>query len=70
MTNPKCPKCGGEMEQGFLVDHNYGTAEQPSWVEGPVERSFWTGVKTRGKERRQVVTNRCDICGYLESFAK
>jgi hypothetical protein len=70
MTNPKCPKCGSEMEQGFLVDHNYGTAEQPSWVEGPVERSFWTGVKTRGKERRHVVTHRCVGCGFLESYAK
>jgi tRNA(Ile2) C34 agmatinyltransferase TiaS len=70
MTNPKCPKCGSEMEQGFLVDHNYYTADQPEWVEGPVERSFWTGVKTRGKERRHVTTNRCVGCGYLESFAK
>jgi predicted RNA-binding Zn-ribbon protein involved in translation (DUF1610 family) len=70
MTNPRCPKCGSEMEKGFLVDRSYGTTEQPEWIEGPIERSFWTGVKTRGKERRQVVTNRCVSCGYLESFAK
>jgi len=44
--------------------------DQPEWVEGPVERSFWTGVKMRGKERRHVMTNRCVSCGYLESFAK
>ena len=66
----KCPKCSGEMEQGFLLDHNYGTAEASDWIEGPVERSFWTGVKTRGKERRNIATYRCVGCGYLESYAK
>jgi hypothetical protein len=34
MTTPKCPKCGSEMEQGFLVDHNYGTVDQPEWGGG------------------------------------
>ncbi len=66
----KCPKCRKEMERGFLLDQAYGTAKASDWIKGPVERSFWTGVKTRGKERRSVVTYRCVGCGYLESYAK
>lgn len=37
MADPTCPRCGGEMEAGFLVDHTYGTAAASEWVEGPVE---------------------------------
>ena len=69
MADPTCPKCRGEMEDGFLVDHTYGTAAASEWVEGPVEASFWTGVKLRGRERRRVSTWRCLRCGYLESYA-
>jgi predicted nucleic-acid-binding Zn-ribbon protein len=69
MPDPTCPKCRGEMEDGFLVDHTYGTAAASEWVEGPVEASFWTGVKLRGRERRRVNTWRCLRCGYLESYA-
>ena len=29
------------------------TAAASEWVEGPVEASFWTGVKLRGRERRR-----------------
>jgi hypothetical protein len=57
------------MEAGFLVDHTYGTAAASEWVEGPVEASFWTGVKLKGRERRRVNTWRCLRCGYLESYA-
>ena len=37
--------------------------------EGPPEKSFWTGTKTRGKKQVQVLTYRCSSCGYLESYA-
>jgi hypothetical protein len=69
MADPTCPKCRGEMEAGFLVDHTYATSAASEWVEGPVEASFWTGVKLRGRERRRVNTWRCVRCGYLESYA-
>jgi hypothetical protein len=63
------PKCGAEMEPGFVVDHTYGMAEASEWVEGPVERSFWTGVNLRNRERRRVETARHVRCGFLESYA-
>lgn len=70
MANLECPKCRGAMEPGFLVDHTYSTVTAAEWAEGPVERSFWTGVKLRGRERRSIETHRCTRCGYLEMYAR
>ena len=69
MPDRKCPKCGGETQSGFLMDRDYGTQAPSEWVEGAVESSFWTGVKTRGRERKRIETSRCTRCGYLELYA-
>ncbi len=66
---PTCPKCSGQMEEGFVLDQTYGANVQATWVEGPATRSFWTGVKLKGRERVPVTTLRCVRCGYLESYA-
>ena len=58
------------MEAGYLPDRgdlNALTVEE--WVEGVPERSFWTGLKTKGRDRFTVMTYRCPQCGYLESYA-
>jgi len=69
-TAPECPKCRTAMDPGIMLDrgdHNYlNTVE---WLEGKAEKSFWTGLKTKGKERLPVQTWRCSRCGYLESYA-
>jgi uncharacterized protein DUF6487 len=65
----ECPKCHASMEAGFIKDETYGAVHASKWVEGPPEKSFWTGTKTRGKKQVQVMTYRCSSCGYLESFA-
>lgn len=67
--NLTCAKCGSSMEDGFLVDHTHGGVAKPEWADGPLQTSFWTGVKMKGKERRIVTTYRCTRCGYLESYA-
>jgi ribosomal protein L37E len=65
-----CPRCGGSMEQGYMVDVSYGHTAVPKWVEGEPVSSFWSsGLKLRGKEQRDVSTYRCQRCGYLESYA-
>jgi hypothetical protein len=78
MSNEKgiCPKCGGEMKLGFLIDlinknPVMEIAEQMGWVEGDsAQRSTFTGsVKLSGKDRRKVSTSCCNGCGYLESYA-
>jgi hypothetical protein len=41
-----CPKCGGAMSRGFVVDHNMGAATVGLWVGGePVHIRWGSGVK-------------------------
>jgi Domain of unknown function (DUF6487) len=68
-SNLKCHKCGGKMEEGFILDETYGAQQPSQWVEGEPEKSFWFGTKTSGKEKLQISTYRCGRCGYLESYA-
>ncbi len=66
----ECPRCRGPMEPGLVIDRgHHQTAAQQTWVEGAPERSFWTGLKTKGKDKHPVITYRCERCGYLESYA-
>ena len=64
-----CPRCSGQMEPGYIVDEGYGTRTVAKWVAGEPERSMWTGLKMRGKEKLDVASYRCRRCGYLESYA-
>jgi hypothetical protein len=57
------------MDEGFILDNTYGARVQSEWIDGPPERSRWTGVKLKGKEHLPVTTYRCPRCGYLESYA-
>ena len=67
--NPTCPKCSGGMVAGFIVDEGYGTRTVAKWVAGAPERSIWTGLKLRGRDRVDVLSYRCARCGFLESYA-
>ena len=67
--SPACLRCSGTMEPGYIVDEGYGTYGTGKWVEGAPERSIWTGLKLRGKAKKDVTTYRCRRCGYLESYA-
>lgn len=71
MDSPSCPKCTTAMESGFIIDKGIptGSVSAPEWADGAPERSFWTGLKLRGRERHPVTTFRCPTCGYLESYA-
>ena len=65
-----CPKCGASMEAGFILDKaHYGMPTVSEWLEGEPEISFWSGLKTKNHERHNVVTYRCEECGFLESYA-
>ncbi|MBA3711981.1 MAG: hypothetical protein H0W76_05960 [Pyrinomonadaceae bacterium] len=71
MTNgtKKCPDCAEEMVEGFILDMAYGGTLVPRWIKGRPEKSFWEGVKAKGKECRSVETYRCVKCGLLRSYA-
>jgi ribosomal protein S27AE len=70
MPQPKqCPKCGGSMEEGFVLDRSHGGVAVASWVERPPETSLWTGIKLGGRTQSRIATWRCGRCGFLESYA-
>ena len=75
-----CPKCAGDMVEGFLVEVNPvayvgGAAVKAAvWHPGrPRERSGWlaegTEVAVEKGRLCRVATYRCSKCGYLESYA-
>jgi hypothetical protein len=66
----KCPDCAREMVEDFILDMTDGGQLVPRWIKGRPEESFWTGVKSRGKESRSVETFRCVKCGLLRSYAE
>jgi hypothetical protein len=66
---PKCPKCNGEMKEGFVVDHGYGKRFVATWVAGPPEDTIFGNPKVLGKEQHPIQTFCCESCGYLESYA-
>jgi hypothetical protein len=44
------------MEPGYVMDRMHGGALPESWIEGEPEKSFWTGLKTGGREKFGVRT--------------
>ena len=62
-----CPRCGGQMEPGIMLDHAYLMYRQAEWAKGEPQRSIWFGV--RSFPTLKVDTYRCKACGYLESYA-
>lgn len=58
------------MEPGFILDRGHANAgQEQQWVQGEPERSFWVGIKTRGRAIFTVHSFRCGRCGYLELYA-
>ena len=58
---PRCPKCGAEMQEGFIIE-----SKLPSrWIAGPPETGI-LGIKASGREQRPIASYRCVACGYLE----
>ena len=68
----RCPKCNGEMLQGFIADWYGGSTRRVSnWVEGAPEKSdFWTVTRVPEEKCVPVGTFRCSVCGFLESYAR
>ncbi len=65
----KCPKCGEEMKEGFVVDHGYVKNYVAQWVAGKPEFGPFGGTCLLGKEKRPIRTFCCTKCGYLEAYA-
>jgi len=57
------------MERGFIIDEGHGKRTVQRFILGEPEKSVWTGLKIRGKDKLDVTTYRCRRCGYLENYA-
>jgi hypothetical protein len=69
--NPRqCAKCGGKMEQGFVMDFSHGARLVSQWAKGAPEKSFWFATKMPEEKLIAIGTFRCAECGYLESYAR
>jgi Domain of unknown function (DUF6487) len=68
--DPSCPQCRVPMERGFLLDKGHANAGNVAkWVEGEPVKSVLTGLKTKGRKVRTVVSFRCPDCGLLLDYA-
>lgn len=66
----RCPKCGGGMEQGFVLDNTHGARIVSQWVEGAPQTSFWQGTKAPKEKLVPIGAFRCASCGFLEQYAR
>ena len=66
---PQCPKCDGQMAQGFIPDHIPGGRFVGAWHEGQPEKSFWVHTKASDSGGLPIGAFRCKACGYLELYA-
>lgn len=58
-----CPKCGGEMVCGVMVDRSYTACEPQQWKEDcSNEEDMYTDLYN-------VISYRCKECGFLENYA-
>lgn len=57
------------MQGGFLLDRNHTYHEAGTWVEGPPEKSFWGGLKTKGRRQLPVYAWRCPGCAQVRLYA-
>lgn len=67
----RCPKCGGDMTQGFVLDLvDLGNFHVPNWFSGVPQRGGWQSIKVEQKKAIPIATFRCSACGFLESYAE
>ena len=69
MAQPICPDCQRRMEGGFLLEQGESGRGATRWVEGPPERSFWTGLKLKNRRQLTVYAWRCPDCTQVRLYA-
>jgi hypothetical protein len=71
MTNKKlqCPKCKGEMVQGFVADYSMAAALVASWHAGHPKKKLVGHTKAPRAEGVSIGAFRCQECGFLEFYA-
>ena len=65
----QCPKCQGQMIQGFVPDYTEGATLVGGWHKGQPNKSFWTGTKAPLRDGMPIGAFRCQKCGFLEFYS-
>ena len=63
-----CPKCQGEMVQGYVLDFTPIGGRVRQWNSGPPKAS-WNCILDSSSQI-PIGTFRCQSCGFLESYAR
>ena len=69
----RCPKCNGEMMQGFTCGREGPNRVVLTWDEGMPKAVGWLFRQVRKVPRDKSVpvgVFRCSACGFLESYAR
>ncbi len=72
MTNKtmQCPKCKGEMVQGFVADYTSGVAALvASWHAGQPKKKLVGHTKAPRAKGVPMRAYRCQGCGFVELYA-
>lgn len=64
-----CPKCQGEMVQGYVEDRADSQVFTSHWISGLPVKEILSGIKSKSK-RIPIGTFRCRSCGFLEFYAR
>ena len=64
-----CPKCQGEMAQGYVHDFTPVGVGISQWNAGPPKKAFSAGILD-APSHIPIGTFRCQSCGFLESYAR
>jgi hypothetical protein len=51
----KCPKCGGEMQRGFVVDYTHAGKEISAWIPGEPQVDMLGELKDNDKDRVELL---------------
>ena len=57
------------MVRGYVPETGQTYTGRDRWIEGEVEKSIWTGIKTKDRAVYHVDAFRCDTCGALRFYA-
>lgn len=57
------------MQLGFVIDGLRNGTTEAKWAEGAPEKSFWLGLKLKGKHVFPIQAFRCPRCGFLAHYA-
>ena len=66
----RCPKCNGDMVQGFVFEIDGALRKVDTWVEGAPQKSWFWSAEVPKEKCVPVGTFRCSACGFLESYAR